>query len=282
MHKVITKSILNNDRLDIYRGCSHGCIYCKLRSDCYGHKYDFEDVEIKVNALELLEANLKDKYELSLIKMGNLSDPYNKYERDYEYTKKALELIYRYGFGVSILTKSDLILRDIDLISKINQRNKAIVQISLTVANDNLSRIIEPKVSITSKRFEVLKTCKKYNIPTIVWLNPCLPFISDSKENILDIINMCHDADVKGIVCFKMGLNLRNGSKEYYYQNLDRYFKGLKEKYMRIYGNDKEILSLNNVELMNYFHEECHKRGIMHDVNEIFTFINDNDNALKK
>ena len=189
MHLVKVKSILSkNNGLNIYRGSLHGCIYCDSRSKCYQLKHDFEDVEVKENAIVLLEEALKKKVPC-MIGTGSMSDPYNPLEKKFLYTRKMLELIEKYEFGVSIITKSDLILRDIDIIDRINQKTKAVVQVTLTTYDEVLCKKIEPYVSSTKERVEILKECKKRNIPTIVWLDPILPFINDNQKNLLGILD---------------------------------------------------------------------------------------------
>ena len=115
MHFVDAKGILSaQNGMNLYRGCTHGCIYCDSRSDCYQMNHDFEDIEIKENALELLQEKL-DKKAPCMIGTGSMSDPYIPIEKDLKMTRGMLELIDKYGFGVAIQTKSNLIMRDIDL-----------------------------------------------------------------------------------------------------------------------------------------------------------------------
>lgn len=272
MHYTISKSILSpTGGLNIYRGCLHGCIYCDSRSKCYQMKHAFEDVEVKKNAIELLEEELKKRKPM-MIGTGSMSDPYIPIERTLGYTRKMLELVLKYGFGVRIQTKSSLILRDIDLIDQINQKTKAVVEITLTTYDDNLCKILEPNVSLTSERIEILKECKKRNIPTIVWLDPILPFINDTKENILGILDYCIKYGVYGIICFNMGLTLREGNREYYYQKLDEHFPNLKYKYIKTYGYKYEVISQRNDELMSLFYQITKKYNIKTDINEIFSY----------
>ena len=157
MHFVQAKGILSSSNgINLYRGCSHGCIYCDSRSKCYGMNHDFEDIEVKENAPELLEAALRRKRKRCMIGTGAMTDPYIPLEKSLEYTRKALLLIEKYGFGVALQTKSSLVLRDLELLKRINQKTKAVVQMTLTTADDSLCRIIEPNVCATSERFETL------------------------------------------------------------------------------------------------------------------------------
>ena len=274
MHFVRAKGILSSDNgMNLYRGCLHGCIYCDARSLCYQMDHVFEDIEVKENALELLEKALKSKKKRCMIGTGAMTDPYIPIEDKLRLTRGALDLILKYGFGVAIQTKSVRILRDIDLLAKINEQSKAVVQMTLTTHDDALCRILEPNVSVTSQRVAALKTFRDAGIPTVVWLDPILPFLNDTRENIEGILESCIEAEVKGILCFNMGLTLRDGNREYFYAQLDRHFPGLKEQYIRTYGNRYEINSPRNGELMELFHSTCEKAGMMHDVHAIFSYL---------
>lgn len=275
MHTKIVKSILSaHNGMNIYRGCSHGCIYCDSRSKCYQINHLFEDIEVKENATILLEQALIRKKTKCMIGTGSMTDPYIHLEKKLENTRKCLELIYKYGFGLSIQTKSNLILRDIELLKKINERTKCVVSITMTTYDDELVKLIEPNVSSTKERFEVLKILRDNNIPTIIWLTPILPFINDNLENIKGIIEYAKETNVYGIICFNMGLTLREGNREYFYKELDKKFPGLKEKYIEKYGNSYEVISPKNYELMNYFYNECKKNNIETDYNKIFKYMN--------
>lgn len=275
MHFVESKSILSkNNGLNLYRGCTHGCIYCDSRSKCYQMKHDFEDIEVKKNALVLLETTLRKK-KPCMIGTGAMSDPYLHLEQSLNYTRKMLELIEKYEFGVAIQTKSNLILRDIDLIDRINKKTKAVVQVTLTTYDEELCKKLEPNVSTTKERVEILKECHKRGIPTIVWLDPILPFINDTKENLLGILKYCVENNVYGILCFGMGLTLREGNREYFYQKLDELFPSLKERYIKTYGNKYEVTSLCNDELMKIFYSITNKYGIKTNIDELFTYMHE-------
>ena len=274
MHFVKAKGILSaKNGMNIYRGCTHGCIYCDSRSDCYNMTHDFEDIEAKINAPELLESILKRKKVKCMVGTGAMCDPYMSCEKELELMKKCLEIIEREGFGACIQTKSDLILRDIDILEKINKRSKCVVQMTLTTYDDELCAVLEPNVCTTKTRYGVLKELQKREIPTIVWISPLLPFINDTEENLRGLLEYCFDAGVKGIMCFGIGVTLRNGSREHFYSQLDSIFPGLKKRYARKYGYSYECLSDNNGKLMRIFHEECEKRGIMHTPDEIFSYL---------
>lgn len=276
MHFVKAKGILSKDNgMNLYRGCLHGCIYCDSRSTCYQMNHAFEDIEVKENALERLEKALIAKKKRCMIGTGAMTDPYLPLEEDLQLTRGVLELIYEHGFGAAVLTKSDRVLRDLELLAKINRRSKAVVQMTLTTHDDRLCQILEPNVSVTSERVAALKRFREAGIPTVVWLDPILPYINDTRENILGILESCVDAGVKGILCFNMGLTLRDGNREYFYRQLDRHFPGLKVRYIREYGNRYEVNSPRNAELMQLFHEPCEKSGIMHNVNQIFNYLHE-------
>ena len=276
MHEAHAKSILSSKNgMNIYRGCTHGCIYCDSRSKCYGMEHEFEDIEVKINAPELLEQALRRKKSRCMIGTGAMCDPYLHAENELRLTRRCLEIIERYGFGLSVLTKSSRILRDLDLLKSINESAKCVVQMTLTTYDENLCRIVEPNVSSTAERASVLRMMRDEKIPTVVWLCPILPFINDTPENLLGILNLCADAGVKGILCFGMGMTLRQGNREYYYDALDRHFPGLKEKYISQYGNSYILDSPNAAKLTDMFRTFCHSHRIMHRQAEIFAYLNE-------
>ena len=260
--------------MNLYRGCTHGCIYCDSRSKKYGMNHKFEDIEVKENYLELLKRELR-KRPPSMIGTGAMTDPYVSLEKHLGHVRNTLKLIYDYGFGFTCITKSDLILDDLDLLKKINEKARVVVQMTLTTADDDLCRIVEPHVCPTSKRVEVLNILKEENIPTVVWLCPILPFINDTEDNINSILDYCIDADVKGIFCHGMGMTLREGNREYFYQKLDEHFPGLKEKYIERYGNAYSIPSPNERELMRIFKRRTFENGILNNFNDVFSFLNE-------
>ena len=275
MHFVRAKGILSSKNgMNIYRGCTHGCIYCDSRSKCYHMEHDFEDIEVKENAIELLEHSLAHKRKKCMIGTGSMTDPYIPLEMITENIRKTLELIYRYGFGFTVITKSSRILRDIDLLQKINEKAKCVVQMTMTTYSEELCRKIEPNVSTTRERFETLKKLNEAGIPTVVWLSPILPFINDTSANISGILDMCIEAKVYGVLCFGMGLTLREGNREYFYQQLDKYFPAMKEQYMRVFGDRYVVESPNNSVLMKLFHKKCEENGIVHNNDHIFNYLN--------
>ena len=274
MHYKEVKGILSaRNGMNIFRGCTHGCIYCDSRSKCYQINHDFEDVEVKINAPELLEMALRKKRRKCMISTGSMSDPYIPLENKLLHTRKCLEIIDKYGFGLAIQTKSGRILRDLDLLKSINEKTKCVVEITLTTYDEDLCRILEPNVSTTKERFEVLKVMRDNGIPTVVWLCPILPFINDTEENLRGILDYCIEAGVHAVLCWGMGMTLREGDREYFYMKLDEHFPGLKERYHRKYGYSYEIGSDNNDPLMKIFHEKCEQHGIMTGNDRIFEYL---------
>ena len=274
MHYVQAKGILGlRNGMNIYRGCQHGCIYCDARSSCYQMNHIFEDIEVKENAIELLEKALKSRRKPTVIGTGAMTDPYMPLERELQFTRRSLETIEKYGFGATVLTKSDLVLRDLDIFQRIHGKNKAVLQISLTCMDESLSRLIEPNVCPTVRRIEVLREFQKAGVPTVVWFCPILPFLTDTEENIRSVLDACRDTGVRGIIWYGPGLTLREGDREYFYTNLDRKFPGLKEEYIRRYGHAYEVMSPNGESLNRLFHGLCQQYGIWHDNDQIFTWL---------
>ena len=274
MHYVKAKGILsNNNGMNIYRGCEHGCIYCDSRSRCYNMNHAFEDIEVKINAPELLEQALKHKRKRCMIGTGSMSDPYMPLEKELKLTRKCLEIADKYNFGFTLITKSDLVLRDLDLLKKINEKTKCVVQMTITTFDDELCRILEPNVCVTSRRIEVLNILHENNIPTIVWMTPILPFINDNEENVMNILKACKKANVYGIMTFGIGLTLREGDREYYYEKLDSYFPGLKNRYIRKYGNSYELKVPDEERLYKLLTSYCTANNIEYRPDRLFKYL---------
>lgn len=282
MHETEVKGILSaQNGMNIYRGCTHGCIYCDSRSSCYQMKHDFEDIEVKLNAPKLLEEALKRKRKKCMIGTGAMTDPYIHLEEKLGNTRKCIELINDYGFGLAIQTKSARILRDLDLLKKINEKTKCVVQITLTTYDETLCKILEPNVSTTRERFEVLKVMRDNGIPTVVWLCPILPYLNDTEENIRGILDYCIEAKVYGVLCFGMGLTLREGNREYFYKKLDEHFPGMKARYMKSFGYSYSIPSPKDKRLMDIFNSTCKVHGIVHNVEECFSYLHEFEEKSK-
>lgn len=273
MHYVKAKGIFTSDYgINLYRGCTHGCIYCDSRSDIYQLNHKFEDIEVKENAVELLKRELVRRKPFMVV-TGAMTDPYVPIEKRLKHVRKCLEVIYRYGYGFSCLTKSDLILRDLDLLKKINEKSKVVVQITLTTADDDLCRLIEPNVCPTSRRVEVLERLNENGIPAVVWLSPILPHINDSEENINSILDYCIDTNVKGVLNLDMGLSLREGNREYFYKKLDENFPGLKDRYIDEFGDSNFIYSKNNRKLKGIIKDRCQRNGMLYKQEDIFDYV---------
>ncbi len=249
--------------MNLYRGCPHGCIYCDSRSNCY-HIDNFDVPKLKENALLILENELSKKRDHGVVGIGSMSDTYNPLELKYEQTRKALKLLSKYNFGVSIDTKSDLILRDLDLLKEINSKNK----FTITTPNDELSKIIEPNVCISSKRFEAIKELSDNGIFTGIMMNPVLPFITDNIEDIKLLVKKAYESGAKFIQTY-MGMTLRENQRDYYYEMLDKHFKGLREKYIKYYGERYNCAIPNYKELYKVFTNECDKYGILYNMKDI-------------
>ena len=274
MHLREVRGILSGQNgMNLCRGCVHGCIYCDSRSKCYHIEHDFEDVEIKSNAPVLLDDALRKKRKKCMVGTGSMSDPYIPVPESLANTRACLEIICKHECGLSILTKSDLILRDLDLLTAINEKTKCVAQITLTTYDEKLCKIIEPNVCGTRRRFEVLKILRDAGIPTVVWLSPFLPFINDTEENLRGLLDYCVEAGVHAVFCFGIGMTLREGNREYFYAKLDEHFPDLKDVYQRKYGLNYQIASGNNIRLMKMLYEICEKRGILCGTDIVFEYL---------
>lgn len=274
MHEKNAKSILSaQNGMNIYRGCTHGCIYCDARSSCYQMDHDFEDIEVKINAPELLERALKSKRKKCMIGTGAMSDPYLHAEEKLGLTRRCLELIDYYGFGLSIQTKSDRILRDLDLLKSIHRKSKCVVQMTMTTYDEELCKVIEPNVCTTKRRAEVLNIMREEGIPTICWLTPILPYINDTEENIRGILNYCIEAKVYGILFFDIGVTLRDGDREYFYRKLDEHLPGLKRTYIKKFGSAYEVPSPQRKQLKEIIEQTCKEQGMVCNTKQLFEYM---------
>jgi DNA repair photolyase len=245
--------------MNLYRGCQHQCIYCDSRSACYQIE-NFSDILVKVNAIELLQQELSRKRVKGTIGTGSMNDPYMPVEAQRELTRQALQVIAAYRFPVHIITKSDLVLRDLDILREISQVYSA-VSITITTADDRLGRKIEPGAAKVSARFGALQTLAENGITAGVTLMPVLPFLEDSLENIRQIVFQAHQAGAKYIIP-SFGMTLRDCQREYYFQKLDLLFPGLKEKYKRNFGFNYQVPANNSANLKQKFDEWCQEFDI--------------------
>jgi len=274
LHYADYKTILSpQNGVNLYRGCTHGCIYCDSRSVCYQMDHDFEDIEVKRNASMIFELQLRRKRKPCMVGTGAMCDSYVPLENELQVTRQCLLMIEKYGFGLAIQTKSVRILRDIDVLKRINAKTKCVVQVTLTTYDEALCRKIEPNVSTTLERFHVLEVMREAKIPTVVWLCPILPFINDTLENLQGLLDYCIKAKVVGILCFGFGVTLREGNREYFYAKLDEQFPGLKQRYIQQFGNAYVCNSPNSNQLLDMFESQCRRYGIMSNVDAIFAYM---------
>ncbi|MDF2684900.1 MAG: Elongator protein 3/MiaB/NifB [Clostridia bacterium] len=264
----------SNYNMNIYKGCCHGCIYCDSRSECYRVE-NFDSVRVKENALAVIEHDLKSKRKTGMVITGCMSDAYNPFEKQLELTRSAIKLIDKYGFGIAVDTKSDLVLRDIDLFKSVSTHSPVSVSITITTAEDELCRKIEQHVCITSKRFEAIKRLSSEGIPCGLLLMPTLPFINDTDENILSIVRKSHENSAKWIYCGRgFGVTLRQNQRDYFYMKLNEFFPGIKQKYIQEFGyNTYDCASPNNERLWKLFTDECKRFGILYDMDEISKLV---------
>lgn len=265
--------------MNLYKGCSHKCIYCDSRSSCYNID-DFDIVRAKANEIEILNQELKTKRKKGVIGIGAMSDTYNPLEKQYKITRKALELISYYSFGISIETKSNLITRDIDLLKKINSTADVILKLTITTADDSLSKIIEPSVCTSSERLQAMKQLADSGLFVGTLLTPIIPFITDSEKNIRNVIKLSAENGAKFV--FSMGgVTLRGNQKDYFFNQLDKSFPGMKEKYIKNFGNSYFCYSLNK-NLKNVFEEECSKYGLFYKMEDIIKAYKKENNNEKQ
>ena len=274
----------SNYNMNIYKGCNHGCIYCDSRSDCY-HVDNFDEVRGKLNSLEILERDLISKRKKGVIGTGAMSDPYNPYEEEYKLTRGALELIYKYKFGLSIVTKSSLITRDIDILQKIQKHSPVLVKLTITTADDKLCRTIETNVSPSSERFDAIKKLTDSGIFAGVLLMPILPFITDSEENIREIVRLSHKSGAK-FIYGAFGVTLRSNQRLWFYKKIDSLFPGIKEKYIKTFGQNYECPSPKAKALWEIFTRTCDKYGIIYKMDDIImayrkNYTHDSSEQLK-
>ncbi|MDR0969925.1 MAG: radical SAM protein [Lentimicrobiaceae bacterium] len=253
--------------MNLYRGCCHGCIYCDARSDCY-QITDFDQVTVKENAISILEKELKATRNKGIIGIGSMSDTYNPFEKNQTITRQALLLLARYGFGVSLVTKSDLIVRDIDVLKEIQKHAPIICKLTITTIDDTLSKKIEPNVCCSSNRFNALEKLTSEGIFSGIMLMPILPYITDNEQQIISLIRRAHECGARFIYP-AFGMTLRANQRDYYYEQLDRIFPNLKEKYVQQYGDAYNCQAENSKKLYHIFVSECQKTGLLFQMKDI-------------
>lgn len=270
----------NDYNMNLYRGCSHGCIYCDSRSSCYQIN-EFDRVRVKKDAIKILSKELISKRNKGVVGIGAMSDTYNPYEKHLNITRQALQLLDQYYFGVSLETKSDLITRDIDIFQKINKHSDVILKMTITCYQDELSKIIEPHVCGSSRRFHAIKQLSDAGLFCGVLMTPILPFINDNEKNIKEIVRMSYESGAKFIYTY-FGMTLRENQRDHYYQKLDEYFPGLKEKYMKRYGQRYDCESQNINQLRYVFINECEKYGLLYNMNDIIKAYKFHDKKVEQ
>jgi len=255
--------------MNIYRGCSHGCIYCDSRSACYGDD-NFETVKVKENALALINNDLRRKVKTGIVATGAMSDPYNPLEKELLLTRHALELLSAYQFGVAIATKSDLITRDIDILSEIRANAPVLCKLTVTTFDDALAQKIEPYAPSSTRRFAALEALSRADIFAGILLMPVLPFLEDSLQNIESIVNRAAESGARFIYP-AFGVTLRQNQRDWYLDALERLFPGedLKARYVRRYGNSYECRCPEAAALWRHFTALCDQRGILYNMKDI-------------
>lgn len=257
----------NNYNMNIYKGCCHGCIYCDSRSECYRID-EFDKVRAKENTLAIIARELKSKRRTGVTGMGAMSDPYNPFEEQYRLTRGALELINTHRFGVSIATKSDLVTRDIDLLSSIKKHSPVLVKLTVTTADDALCSKIEPYAPVASRRFKAVRELSLNGIFTGILLMPVLPFLEDNEDNISNIIDLAYENGTKFIYP-AFGVTLRQNQREWFYNKIDEHFPSIRQKYVKQYGNSYKCSSPRAKELWKFFKSRCDQLGILYKMADI-------------
>ncbi len=257
----------SNYNMNIYKGCSHGCIYCDSRSECYKVE-NFDEVRGKKDVLTILERELRTKRKKGMVSTGAMTDPYNPQESVYQLTKGALKLIHKYGYGASVLTKSDLVVRDVDILNKIKEHSPVVVKFTITTYDDELCKQIEPRVVESSKRFAAMKSLSQGGIFTGIHMWPILPYINDTDENIKNIVRAAAENGAK-FVSYYFGVTLRQNQRLYYYQQLDKILPGVKEKYIKTFGHSYQCMSPRSKQLWNVFEQECKINGLLYKMSDI-------------
>ncbi|QWT54086.1 SPL family radical SAM protein [Eubacterium sp. MSJ-33] len=279
MHYKEVKAILSpQNGLNVYRGCSYSCVFCDARSTCHRMDHEFDDIEVKAHAVDMLEYALKKKRTKSMIQIGASSEPYIPLEEELQLVRRCLNQIERFDFGLVLYTHSTLALRDIDILDKINRKTKCIVIVRLSTSDDALAKQMEADTSLPSERLMLMKKLTARGITVIVRLAPILPFINDSLENIQELLSYCEQANVYGILTDKMCPVLREGNRERFYQQLYKKFPDIYDRYEEVYGDEKTLKTENYDAIMTYIRETCEAHGIQYDKEELLRFTREYKN----
>ena len=274
VQSIKTKSLIRTSgqspahvHLNPYQGCHHDCRYCDGKSERYYMHEDFtQRVIAKINAPELLEKylskkgffpynrdststmidyfpsmkngdslNLPPKFLISMF--GNICDVYQPAESKFQITRKLLNIAYEYGFPIRLLTKSKLVLRDIDMLKDIQKESFARVAFTVTLAKEKEQKIFEPNASTTQERFEALRLLRKEGISAGVYITPVIPFIGDTKENLHSLFQSAKEANAEFIITG--GLTLRPGrNKNEFFDTVKNHYPDTLPKYRKLYGNN--------------------------------------------
>ncbi len=246
--------------MNVYRGCEHKCIYCDSRSECYRiNRFDTE-LLVKKNAPFLLRKELSHKKAKGIIGTGAMSDPYTYYEEKSLVMRKCLEVISEFKYPLNIITKSNLILRDLDLLEQISKAGACVV-FTITTTDDTLSKIVEPYAPLPSKRLKAMKILSEKGIKVGVTLMPVLPFLEDTEKNILSVVREVKKYGGNFIIP-GFGVTLRDRQRDYFYKELEKSFPNLKEKYEKKYGNNYSCSPDNVKVLKSIFEKECSILGL--------------------
>lgn len=256
-----------NYNMNLYRGCSHGCIYCDSRSECYRDD-DFATVKVKRDALRLVRDELERKIRPGVVATGAMSDPYNPLERELELTRHALELLSAYGFGVAVDTKGTLVTRDCDLFLEIKRSAPVIVKLTITTVDDGLAARLEPNAPPPSERFGALRVLAKAGVFCGVLMMPVLPFVTDHKGELLELVERTAEAGGKFVYPW-FGMTLRDRQRMYYYTEIDKCFPGMSLRYQRRYGERYSCMVPHARELYQSFAERCNQKGLLYRMEEI-------------
>ncbi len=279
MHYKEVKAILSpQNGLNIYRGCSFECMYCDARSTCHRMDHEFGDIEVKAHAEDMLEYTLKKKRTRSMIHIGSSSEPYLPIEEDLQIVRRCLNQIERFDFGLVLHTNSQLVLRDIDILDKINRKTKCIVIVRLCTYDDKLAGKLEPGTSTSRERFLLMQELKKREIPVIVNISPILPYLNDSTENMQGLLSYCAEAGVYGVLTDKLCPVLREGNKDRFMQQLYKKFPQIYDLYEAEFADEKILKSKNHAKLMKLIQTTCEASGIQYDKEELLRYTREYKN----
>ncbi|MGL1934963.1 MAG: radical SAM protein [Fibrobacterales bacterium] len=250
--------------MNLYRGCSHQCIYCDSRSECYQIEDFNHSIEVKTNAITLLNKELSKKRIKGTIGTGSMNDPYMPIEKKYKLTRQALKAIYLNRFPLHIITKGTLVTRDRDILQEIHKLYAAI-SFSITTPHDAIARSIEPGAPNATNRFSAMKTLALTGLYTGVTLMPSLPWITDDINDLKMLINKSVDAGAQYIIS-GFGVTLRDRQRDHFFKELDQRFPTHKERYLNTYGTSHSCTPTHHQQLDEVFQELCYVKGIATEI----------------